>query len=297
MPRAAIDIGTNSILLTVVDDGGAVLADEAEVVGLGRGLGDRGLLAPDRMEAAEEVLHRYMALAKEHGVEPWGVKAVATSGARRAINAQTWVSRLMRSHSLRVRIITGEEEARLTWLGGLQGLDVPDVPVLMVDLGGGSTELALGQGDALHGRRSLEIGSVRLTEKYLGDGPVKTADLTDLRAHIQTEFAALSFRPAPEVIVGVAGTVTTFTAMALGLEAFDAAQVHGTPLTRAQLEAFSEELAPMSDEQRRARVPVAPARAPYLVAGAEILAGILGALGHEALVTSIRGVRYGLLVG
>ena len=103
MPRAAIDIGSNSILLTVLADDGAVLHDEARVVGLGKGLGDRGLFAPDRIAAASSVVGDYAAIAKGHGVDPLSILAVATSAARRAMNAQTVFERFQRNHGIRVK--------------------------------------------------------------------------------------------------------------------------------------------------------------------------------------------------
>ncbi|MEO0601853.1 MAG: exopolyphosphatase, partial [Myxococcota bacterium] len=145
MPKASVDIGSNSVLLLVVDDVGRRIHDEARVVGLGKGLGDRGLFQPERMDAAEAALAEYVAKAVELGVEPFSIKAVATSAARRAMNAETFFTKLKRTLGLRVRIITGEEEARLTWLGAQ--VDLPDTPEprIVVDLGGGSTEVVVGQ--------------------------------------------------------------------------------------------------------------------------------------------------------
>ncbi|MCA9490643.1 MAG: Ppx/GppA family phosphatase, partial [Myxococcales bacterium] len=134
--RAAIDIGSNSLLLVVVDADGRVVHDEVTVVGLGRGLGERGVMAPDRLQAAEKVLTSYAATARTFGVEPWSVRAVATSAARRALNAETFFARIQRDIGLRVRIVSGEEEALLTWRGALVDLPAPTPPLLVVDLGG-----------------------------------------------------------------------------------------------------------------------------------------------------------------
>jgi exopolyphosphatase / guanosine-5'-triphosphate,3'-diphosphate pyrophosphatase len=299
MPRAAIDIGSNSLLLLVVDDDGRILHDEARVVGLGRGLGDRGLLAPDRMAAAEDVLRAYLQTAALHGVEPWAVRAVATSAARRAMNAQTWTARVQRDLGLRVRVVSGEEEARLTWLGAMRDLPLPEGPLLVVDLGGGSTEIVLGEGDRVHQRVSLEVGSVRLTERFLGSGAgaYDPVGLGRLRAHVDAELARVKLEPTPRTVVGVAGTVTTLAAMVLGLTTWDAERVHATRLSRLDLAKCSDRLLPAGPEARRALVPAAPDRADYLLAGAAVLDRVLAAARRSQLTVSDRGLRFGLVAG
>lgn len=298
MARAAVDVGSNSILLTIVDDGGVVCVDEARVVGLGRGLGDRGLFAPDRLAAAEEVLTDYVARARSHGIAPEQVRAVATSAARRAMNAPTWFAKVQRELGLRIRVITGDEEARLTWLGSLRDLQLPPGPRLVVDLGGGSTELVLGEDGVVSRRVSLEIGSVRLTEAFLPGSLHGAADpggLARMRHHIDAELAAFPMSPAPRVVIGVAGTVTTLATMALGLARYDAERVHGSRLTRVDLARFVDRLLAATPDARRAMVPASPERADWLVAGATVLDRVLAAARRPSLVVSDRGLRYGLL--
>lgn len=313
MPRAAIDIGSNTVLLTVVDDSGAVIHDEARVVGLGRGLGERGLFRPDRMKAAETALGDYAKTAQRLGVEPWAIKAVATSAARRAMNAPTWFSRLQRTTGLRVRVISGDEEARLTWLGAIRELPVREGPLLVVDLGGGSTELVLGtigppqtEGPAVgrrsldvHHRVSLELGSVRLTEQYFGDGydQAEAARFADLRNHVRVELKEVRLDPMPRTVIGVAGTATTLAATALGLRDWNAARVHGSSLTRSDLARFVDELLPLDADQRRAWCPVSPERADYLLAGSVVLDQVLFTAGRPKMIASDRGLRFGLLAG
>lgn len=297
MPKAAIDIGSNSILLTVQADDGRTVHDEARVVGLGRGLGDRGLFAPDRMAAAEAALADYARIAATHGVLPDAIRAVATSGARRAMNAQTWVARLEKSLGLKVRIISGDEEARLSWLGARRDLEIPEGPLLVADLGGGSTEIVLGDGAQIWGRASLEIGSVRLTEAYLGTGVHDPSGIARLRNHVDTQVTTLRLEPPPRTVIGTAGTVTTLAAMALGLDHYDAAQVHGTKLTRVDLARFVDRLLPASPDERRRIAAVSPERADFLLAGALILDRVLQAARRPAMLVSDRGLRFGLLEG
>ena len=295
MPKAAIDIGSNSLLLAVVDDSGAILHDEARVVGLGKGLGDRGLFAPDRMEAAEAVLTDYVVTAQKLGVPASAIRAVATSGARRAMNASTWLARVQKHTGLRTRIISGDEEARLAWLGARRDLDVAEGALLVIDIGGGSTELVLGEGERILGRASLEIGSVRLTEAFLGMGVADPAGLARLRNHVDTAVQAIRLEPAPRTVIGTAGTVTTLAAMALGLETYDPARVHGSKLTRTDLARFVDELLPADAAERRRIARVSPDRADFLLAGATILDRVLQASRRPSVTVSDRGLRFGLL--
>lgn len=296
--RAAIDVGSNSILLLVVDATGAVLHDEARVVGLGKGLGDRGLLAPDRLAAADAVLVDYANIAKGHGVEPWSVKVAATSACRRAMNAPTWLARVQRTTGLRIQIVSGLEEARLTWAGSLSGLTLPPGPVLLVDVGGGSTELVLGENDYVLARESLEIGTVRDTESTLlprGARAYDLAGLARLRNHVDIEVSRLRLEPKPQCVVAVAGTATTLAATALGLERYDGARVHGSTLTRADLSRLSAALVSSPPAARPALFPVAPERADNLLAGATFLDRILEAAGRPSLTVSDGGLRFGLI--
>lgn len=295
MPKAAIDIGSNSLLLTVIDDEDNILHDEARVVGLGRGLGDRGLIAPDRIKAADAALVDYVNIAKTHGIEPIEIRAVATSAARRAMNAQTWLQRVQRKLGMRVKIISGDEEARLTWRGALRDLELPSGPVMVVDLGGGSTELVLGEGSRVISRGSLEIGSVRLTEKYLGKGIHDPTGLGHLRKEVEIEVAKLTVHPQPRVVIGVAGTTTTLGAIANNVETYDSKKVHGSTLTRTDLARFIDSLLPLTPEQRRQFASVSPDRADYLLAGAVILERVLSSSRRQSYIVSDRGVRFGLL--
>lgn len=271
MHRAAIDIGSNSLLLTIVDAGGRVVHDEVHVVGLGRGLGERGVMAPDRLQAAEKVLEAYAATARTFGVEPWSVRAVATSAARRALNAETFFARIQRDIGLRVRIVSGEEEALLTWRGALVDLADPTPPLLVVDLGGGSTELVQGDAAHLRARVSLEIGSIRLTERFLGvKGAVPDRfdpdGISAMADHVRIEVGRVALSEVATVI-GVAGTVTTLAAMALDLAAYDSARVHGSRLSTATLRRQAAALASADRAGRLALARPSPERADYLQIG------------------------------
>jgi exopolyphosphatase/guanosine-5'-triphosphate,3'-diphosphate pyrophosphatase len=310
-PRASMDIGSNSLLLTVLDGEGRLLHDEARVVGLGKGLGEGGTFRPDRKALGEQVLREYVAKAAELGVPAPEIQAVATSGARRAIDAGEWFAALQRELGLHIRIVSGEEEARLTWKGAHVDLDIPDGPRLVVDLGGGSTELVLGElvlgePEAIALRVSLELGSVRLTERFLCGGTDVVPDRYDLarfdalRRYVDETVAAVDLHPRPLTVVGVASSVTTLTAMMKGLVHYDRDAVHGARLPREVLARFSTQLLHADAAQRRQIAAISPERADYLLAGATVLDRVLAAVEHgnqepQAMLVSDRGLRFGIL--
>ncbi len=293
MLNAAIDIGSNSLLL-LVTDGEKVVHDEARVVGLGRGMGERGLFKPDRMEAALAALVEYAQRAASLGVPPAEVRAVATSASRRALNATTFYKEVLRVTGLRVQVISGEEEARLTWMGGGSGLEVAPGPVLLVDPGGGSTEVILGEGGHIHSRISLEIGTVRLTDKYLGYGTVEPAALARAREEIAEAFSTVRLDHAPRTAIAVAGTATTLAACALGLATHDCEQIHNSVLSAGAIRHWIDLLLGANPAQRRELVVVSPDRADTLLAGACILLSALELTRRQSWRVSTRGLRFGL---
>ena len=295
MPRAAIDIGSNSLLLLVQDDAGQVLHDEARVVGLGRGLGERGVFRPERMEAALTALADYAGRAQALGVAPSDVRAVATSASRRALNAATFYATVKSKTGLGVEVISGDEEARLTWVGGIDGLGLGPGPALLCDPGGGSTEVIVGEGPHIRSRVSFEIGTVRLTEQFLGFGNVSPTALARLRAHVDTTLAGFELPVVPRAAIAVAGTATTLAAAELGQTTYDAKAVHGATLTAAALRTWSDRLLEATPEERRRLVAVSPERADTVLAGAVILLAMLERARRQAWRVSDRGLRFGAI--
>jgi exopolyphosphatase / guanosine-5'-triphosphate,3'-diphosphate pyrophosphatase len=296
--RASIDIGSNSLLLLVVDEAGNTLHDESAIVRLGKGMGDQGRFADDRMEAGLEVLGRYAARARELGVPADQIRAVATSAGRRATNATEYFDAVRTQTGISVRVISGEEEAELTWTGALGGLPLPDAPIAVVDLGGGSTEVVVGRTAGISARRSLELGAVRLTERFFGDAPQRydSAALASLRDFSRTTAAALQWPAQPQQLIGVAGTATTLGAMQQGLTVWDRERVHGTHLSRDALGDWIARLSDATPADRQAWAAVAPLRADYLLACACVLDAVCAAADCQDLLLSDGGVRHGLLL-
>jgi exopolyphosphatase/guanosine-5'-triphosphate,3'-diphosphate pyrophosphatase len=292
MPTAAIDLGSNSATLLVLDDAGDTLLDQGLVVGLGRGLGDGGTFAPDRIHRAIEVLATYAARASYFGVDPGEVRAIATSAARRATDAEDFFTRLQRGTGLRFRIVPGEREAQLSWLGATSGREGP---VLMVDIGGGSTELAWGvAGGPAEGRRSLEVGTVRLTEAVF-DEVQTAAAVARAQAHVRALLADLP-SPSPCAVVGVAGTAMTLAALQATPDAERLTPaLHGTEMGVVFLRDTRASLLDLDEAGRRARVRPAPNRARYLVAGTVIAEAVLAWVGVDRWTGSARDLRHGAL--
>jgi exopolyphosphatase/guanosine-5'-triphosphate,3'-diphosphate pyrophosphatase len=300
---AAIDVGTNTVLLLVAEAraGGPVpLAERAEITRLGRGVDATGRLDPAAMAETVRVLAAYADEARRLGAA--AIDCVATSAARDAANGEAFFEAVRAAAGLAPRIISGDEEARLVWASAWRdfGAGGPGAPGLAVlDVGGGSTEFTFGDSPSPRGRRSLQVGAVRLTERHVREDPVGPATLATLRLAARQALQPLAAMgrggPGGGRLVGVAGTVTTLAAVEQALPAYDAGRVHGSSLARAQVEGLVERLAALP-LAARARLPgMEPKRADVIVAGAVVVAEAMRLTGFETLTVSDRGVRWGLV--
>src|SRR5579875_1710434 len=271
---AAIDLGTNTTRLLVADVEEGELRElrrETKITRLGEGVDTRGRLLPVPIARVRNVLSDYRRAAEELGAER--TLLVATSAVRDAENGEAFLGEIEWSYGFATRLLSGEEEAELM----RRGIGAVEPGTLLVDIGGGSTELVLDDFDV-----SLAMGSVRFTERH-GE------DVAAL------EIAARKLLPEiePSAAVGVAGTITTLAALDLRLPAYDRKLVHGHLLTREAARAQLDRLAALPLEERR-RVPaLEPERAPVIVAGAAILAAILDRYGLDGITVSERGLLHG----
>jgi exopolyphosphatase / guanosine-5'-triphosphate,3'-diphosphate pyrophosphatase len=300
---AAIDIGTNSVLLVIAAaaaGGPRPLLERATITRMGEGVDKTRRLAPAAIERNLECLRAYAADLRKHGNPRLDV--VGTSALRDAQGAEAFLDEAERILGVRPRVIAGDEEARLTFRGALSGLQLHG-KLLVFDIGGGSTELILGAaaGTALPTSRvSLDIGSVRLYERHVRNDPPGALELAAIEAQIaaaldSAEPLARARAGEPITLVGVAGTVTTLKALQLGLAAYDAAQVHGAILTLGAVEELCKKLACLPLAERALLPGLEPKRADVIVAGALIVRDILRRAGAAQAVVSDRGVRFGLL--
>ncbi|HVI04071.1 MAG TPA: Ppx/GppA family phosphatase [Enhygromyxa sp.] len=295
MPRAVIDIGSNSVLLLVgarrQDGSLEIVRDEATVTRVSEGAAARGTLLPAAIERTLAVLRRYRELAERDGVT--SIEAVATEGLRMAQNAREFLEPAAELLGSEVRLISGDEEARLSYRS--VALEHPDVdPLRVIDIGGASTELVVGHGLDVEQAVSHRIGSVRLSEQ-LGDGhPPSERALAAMHATALQTFASQPLAPHP-VLYGLAGTVTTAAAVVLELERYDRDRVDNTTLSRAAVVALRSRLAALTLDQLRAIPLIGHGRADVVVAGVTILLAALEHCGADMLLVRDRGLRYALL--
>lgn len=300
--RAAIDIGTNSIHLLVarVDRRGRmeVLAQEREMVRLGRGSGDMTTLSPDAIDRGVACLRRFRQIAE---VFDAAVVAVATSAVREARNRRQFIARAQRDAGVTVEVISGREEARLIHLGVLQALPVFDRQLAMVDIGGGSTELLVGKGTDILGARSLKLGHIRLTDHFFAGGEVDKAAASACRAYIRAflEPAVSQLRRLGwEVAVGSSGTIGAVTRMALALAGDPVpAALNGQVLSRAGLAEVVGAVLAKRSAASRAKLPgLDERRADVIVGGALLLESVFDALGIDQMIHSTSALREGVLL-
>jgi exopolyphosphatase/guanosine-5'-triphosphate,3'-diphosphate pyrophosphatase len=298
---AAIDVGTNTVLLTVAERRGRSfqpVVERAEITRLGRGVDRTGRLDPSAIADTVAVIARYAAEARSLGVTR--IAAVATSAARDAANGAEFFEATRAAAGLVPEIIAGGEEARLVHLSAWSDFGTPGGRLAVLDVGGGSSELTWGDGPVPQGRRSFQMGAVRLTERTSPGDPPSGDDLRRMQeaaraALLEVTKIRASGALAGARLVAVAGTVTTLAAVAQALPAYDAARVHGSPLSREALRVLLERLATLTTAER-ARLPgMEPKRADVIVAGAILVATALELGGFDALTVSDRGVRWGLL--
>jgi exopolyphosphatase / guanosine-5'-triphosphate,3'-diphosphate pyrophosphatase len=303
MRVAAIDVGTNTIRLLIGEADGRggyrpVLATQ-ESTRLGQGLLPDRVLQPEPIGRSVAVLKRYRGIAADHKVS--AIAAVGTSAVREARNQEGFLAQVRRDADLEISVISGEEEARLTLLGVRAALDPAPRRMLMLDIGGGSTELLLADGDAIVATVSTGLGVVKLTERFLTTDPPAPAELEGIRHAAVERLRRTSERELPDLasvaaFVGTAGTVTTLAAMDLALAPYDPSRVTGHQLTRERVAHWLHQLASLPLASRRHVRGLEPARADVIVAGAVVCLTALDILGFSALTVSDGGLREGILL-
>jgi len=300
MRVAAIDCGTNSIRLLIADVSGGRLTDVArrlELVRLGEGVDRTGRLAPEAIERTRLALLGYAAEIAELGIER--VRMVATSASRDASNAGDFRGMVRSVLGVDPEVISGDEEARLSFAGAVNGLTATG-PYLMVDIGGGSTEFVTGT-STVDAAISMDIGCVRMTERHLRSDPPAAGELAaaekDIAAAVDTALAAVPGRDA-RTLVGLAGSVTTVAALALGLPEYDASRIHHARIALADVRRVTGDLLAATVAERRKLPVMHPGRADVIGAGALILRIIMERSGMDSVVASehdiLDGIAYGL---
>jgi len=302
-PVAAIDIGTNSFHLVVARPAGnnrfEVLARDKEVVRLGSGSGDMKELHTDAIERGVETLGRFRRIADTFGAE---VHAVATSAVREAENREEFLEAAQVKANIKIDVISGVEEARLIHLGVLQAVPVFDQQVLVVDIGGGSTEFIVGRGGDMLAARSLKVGAIRLTERFFRKEPVKKKAVDDARKHVRSYLPPVKRMVADaggfEVAVGSSGTILNVAEMIRAHRRSEPLrQVGMTSFTAEALGDVVDDLASRPRAADRLEVEgLDPRRADIILGGVIVLEQVFKALGIDELVTSDYALREGVLL-
>ena len=307
---AAIDCGTNSIRLLVADattgpDGAAELSDVVrlmEVVRLGQGVDRTGELAPEALERTLAATDTYAALCEEHGVE--AVRFVATSATRDARNRDVFVDGVRERLGVEPEVISGTEEAALSFAGAVRALAREDGPALVVDTGGGSTELVLGDVGPTAGpptaSTSLDMGCVRMTERHLATDPPTAEEIAaaerDVRDALESGAAVVPLGGV-RTLVGVAGSVTTVTAHALHLDRYRPEAINGARLPVADVLAACEELLHATRAERAALPYMHPGRVDVIGAGALVWAEVVRRVAADSGIDTVVASEHDILDG
>ena len=301
MRVAAIDCGTNSIRLLIADTDGTTLTDvvrEMRVVRLGQGVDATGAFAPEALERTFSAIDEYAELITDHGAEH--ARFVATSATRDATNRETFFAGVRERLSIEAEVITGEEEAGLSFIGATAGLGASmDYPALVMDLGGGSTELVLGK-DAVDSAFSMDIGCVRMTERHMHSDPPTEEEVAAAVADIDEWYdraRQIVDTSQARTLVGVAGTITTVTAAYLDLPTYDPHAIHGAQLEVDRVLETCQKLAAMTRAERAALPYMHPGRVDVIGAGATVYARLITRIVDDAPGLTIRSSETDILDG
>jgi exopolyphosphatase / guanosine-5'-triphosphate,3'-diphosphate pyrophosphatase len=293
---AVIDIGTNSTRLLIADvEGNAVTEVERRttVTNMGRGVDHTGLICSDAVDDVCTVIADYKARYEEMGAER--VMAIATSAVRDAVNGDAFIAELRERFCLEARLLSGAEEANLTYLGATAHRRSED-PTLVFDIGGGSTELVVGSGPKVGFHTSLQAGTIRQSERHLTSDPPDTHELEGLVADIRGQIEAAVSRnlgARPSRAIAVAGTPTSLAAIDQELEPYDPGRVHGYRLGMKRIQRMLSRLSSLPLAERL-RVPgLHPGRAPTIVAGTVILVQVMRGFGLNEVEVSELDILHG----
>ncbi len=299
MRVAVLDIGTNStrLLIAEVDPStGAVeeLLRRSVVTRLGDGVDAAGSLSEEAIGRVMSTLADYRAAIDAHDCE--ANLAVLTSAVRDASNGAAFAARVREDFALDARVLSGSEEAQLTFLGAMSGRPAPSEPTVIIDIGGGSTEFVVGRGRTAGFHVSLPAGVVRMSERHIHSDPPEPEQLQSLALDARTTFLEglpPEVRASVKRAIAVAGTATSAAAIDQELDPYDPARVHGYPLLLATVDLLLARLADMTDARRRTVVGLDPDRAPTIVAGMILLGEALRAFALDEVEVSEHDILFG----
>ena len=300
MRIGAIDIGTNTVLLLIADieaDGRIRTVENRQLFArLGEGVDQHRRIRPESLQRASDAVSQYLDLCRSRSVDR--VIACGTSAIRDAENRDEVVTHVKDRFNLPLEVLTGRQEAELTYLGAISSFEgfLKGGPFSVLDIGGGSTELTIGAGPRVNFDTSLDVGCVRLTERYLAQSPPAPEALAaaerDVRDHLAREFPAA----AQGRFIGVAGTLTTLAALDLRLDSYNADRVTGHVMARETIDDLFRELSTKSTAELSRYPQIVKGREDILVAGIVILREVMHRLSTDRITASDRGLRYGMVL-
>lgn len=295
---AGIDIGTNTLRLLVAEveeDSVREIYSENKVVRLGEGFGEEKVILPAAMERALAALTGFKEILQRHSPEALAV--VGTSAVREAKNQAAFLEEIKRRTGFEVRVITGEEEALFTFSGVNLVMQNKWEPMLVIDIGGGSSEFICSEGETPTSLLSVEMGVVHLSEKYLHSDPPAPEELKALRLAIDKIVKPIGYHFPPKgLLVGTAGTVTTLAAIDQRLSTYDPAKINKYSLSRASVERLFKELSSMTLEERRRIPTLEKGREDLIISGCLILWAVMDIFGYDPAYVSDTGLREGVLL-
>jgi len=301
---AAIDVGSNSVKLWVADRSEdnfpSTVHEEIKITGLGEGVSDAGRLGEAPMTRTIDAVKRFSEIARDRDAGP--IVAAATSAVRRAENRQAFLDRVRDTCELDLEVLSGEREAKLTFLGVTFGRDEGDRRFLTFDVGGGSTELTAGPEGRPAFRTSVPVGSVSLYEDLGWEGVVSGGQLEEgistVRERMREPVRSLreQMDGTDLAVIGVGGTVATLVQVSLGMTAFDREAIEGHEMKRVKLGAATATLAGQTPAERIRDSHVKEGRREYIIGGAALICGLMDVLSFPAFHSTCRGLRHGLLI-
>jgi exopolyphosphatase/guanosine-5'-triphosphate,3'-diphosphate pyrophosphatase len=300
MRLASIDIGTNTVLMLVADvqrDGTLeVVRDEHFIGRLGKGVDEHGIILQDTIRRVFDILSRLKDIADSLSVQ--SIYASGTSALRDAKNSREFIEFVKEKLGFEIRILSGQEEAEWTYLGAVSEYlpQEGSENYTVIDIGGGSTEIINGSGTTIASSVSIDMGSVRLTERILKESPPGPEELENAVQFVHGHLQNLFPLPPATTIIGVAGTLTTLAALDLRIPEYDRNLVHKHLLSSGAIDRIFQELRPLTLDQLRSYPQIHPSRADILLAGIIILREFMRKVDASIIMVSDRGLRYGMAI-
>jgi exopolyphosphatase / guanosine-5'-triphosphate,3'-diphosphate pyrophosphatase len=295
---AAIDVGTNSVKLHVgerLDDGAwRTVLDSSEMTRLGEGIHETGRLGEEPVRRTVDAIAELAGEARQAGAE--AIVAVGTAGLRQAVDSDAFLEAVRERAGVELEVISGEEEARLSYLAAAEALQLDKGRLGVFETGGGSSQFTFGHDGRVDERFSLDLGAVPVTERFGLDRAVDEATVGAAQESIASQLGPLEGRPPLDVLAGIGGAITNLAGVQLGLEHYDPGRVRGLELEAAEVDRQIELYRTRDAEQRRAIRGLQPKRAEVILAGACIVRTVLAKLGRDSLTVSDQGLRHGVLL-